>query len=318
MKLSLALLAAVSYAGRIKEKSTLQEKEDKFKEKELVQEGEWDTQEDYDHMAFAGEDEYKTFDDLSPDEAKEKLGHLVDKMDKNLDGTVTEEELTIWIHYVQTKYIYDDTERQYEENDLNKDGKITWDEYKEHTYGFLSADEMQNEEDDGFSYEQMMTRDERRFKQADQENKGYLSKDDLTAFLHPEEYDHMKDMVIMETIEDIDKDSDGKISLTEYIGDMWLEEEDGEEPEWVEEERKQFHDFRDKDKSGFLEDEEVRNWILPSEYDHAEGEAKHLIESADSNQDGVLSKQEILDNHDVFVGSQATDWGDAIVRHDEF
>jgi len=67
-----------------------------------------------------------------------------------------------------------------------------------------------------------MSRDERRFKQADQENKGYLSKDDLTAFLHPEEYDHMKDMVIMETIEDIDKDSDGKISLTEYIGGKYF------------------------------------------------------------------------------------------------
>ena len=64
----------------------------------------------------------------------------------------------------------------------------------------------------------MLVRDERRFRQADQTNKGYLDKEDLTAFLHPEEYDHMKDMVIQETIEDIDKDGDGKISLTEYIG----------------------------------------------------------------------------------------------------
>ena len=64
----------------------------------------------------------------------------------------------------------------------------------------------------------MLVRDERRFKQADEKNKGYLDKDDLTAFLHPEEYDHMKEMVILETIEDIDKDQDGKISLAEYIG----------------------------------------------------------------------------------------------------
>ena len=74
------------------------------------------------------------------------------------------------------------------------------------------------EEDDGFSYASMLVRDERRFKQADEKNKGYLDKDDLTAFLHPEEYDHMKEMVILETIEDIDKDQDGKISLAEYIG----------------------------------------------------------------------------------------------------
>lgn len=318
MKLSLALLATVSFAGRIKE-NTFEKAEDKFAEKKLVKNiDKLEDPDDYDHAAFAGEEEYRTFDDLTPAEAKEKLGYLIDKMDKNGDSLVTEEELTVWIHYVQTKYIYDDTERQYEENDLDKDGKITWKEYEEHTYGFLSEEDMGKEEDDGFSYKQMMVRDERRFKQADQENKGYLNKDDLTAFLHPEEYDHMKEMVIMETIEDIDKDRDGKISLSEYIGDMWLEEDDGDEPEWVDEERRQFHDFRDKDNSGYLENEEVKNWILPSEYDHAEGEAKHLIESADSNQDGVLSKEEIVEHHDVFVGSQATDWGDAIVRHDEF
>ena len=93
-------------------------------------------------VAFAGEEEYRTFDDLTPAEAKEKLGYLIDKMDKNGDSLVTEEELTVWIHYVQTKYIYDDTERQYEENDLDKDGKITWKEYEEHTYGFLSEEDM--------------------------------------------------------------------------------------------------------------------------------------------------------------------------------
>ena len=56
----------------------------------------------------------------SPEEAKEKLGHLVDKMDSNSDGQVDEKELTMWIHYVQTKYIYDDTERQWEENDKER------------------------------------------------------------------------------------------------------------------------------------------------------------------------------------------------------
>ena len=56
----------------------------------------------------------------SPEEAKEKLGHLVDKMDSNSDGQVDEKELTMWIHYVQTKYIYDDTERQWEENDKDR------------------------------------------------------------------------------------------------------------------------------------------------------------------------------------------------------
>ena len=87
-------------------------------------------------------DEFATVDDLSKEEIDEKLGALAAKMDKNGDGEITQEELTMWIHYVQTKYIYDDTERQWEENDKNGDGQITWDEYKEHTYGFLTEEEL--------------------------------------------------------------------------------------------------------------------------------------------------------------------------------
>lgn len=51
--------------------------------------------------------------------------------------------------------------------------------------------------DDGFSYRQMMARDERRFKMADQNKDLKADKEEFTAFLHPEEYDHMKDIVVL-------------------------------------------------------------------------------------------------------------------------
>ena len=35
-------------------------------------------------------------------------------------------------------------------------------------------------------------------------------------------------------------------------------------------------------------------------------------------QDKRLTKAEILDHQDLFVGSQATDFGDYLTRHDEF
>lgn len=41
----------------------------------------------------------------------------------------------------------------------------------------------------------------------------------------------------------------------------------------------------------------------------AESEANHLIVSSDDNQDGKLSVDEIVDHHDIFVGSEATDFG---------
>lgn len=42
----------------------------------------------------------------------------------------------------------------------------------------------------------MLTRDERRFKTADRDADGIATREEFTAFLHPEEYDHMKDVVV--------------------------------------------------------------------------------------------------------------------------
>lgn len=50
--------------------------------------------------------------------------------------------------------------------------------------------------DDGFNYKQMMVRDERRFKMADKDGDLAATKEEFTAFLHPEEYDYMKDIVV--------------------------------------------------------------------------------------------------------------------------
>lgn len=56
-----------------------------------------------------------------------------------------------------------------------------------------------------------------------------------------------------------------------------------DEPSWVQSEREQFTQFRDKDKSGFMEFEEIKRWILPDDYDNSEAEAKHLIYESDVN-----------------------------------
>ncbi len=170
----------------------------------------------------------------------------------------------------------------------------------------------------------MENRDRRRWDLADEDKDGKLTKTEFSNFLHPEEAEHMRDIVVQETLEDIDRDGDGKISLDEYIGDMYnkdsSEEEDNEatEPEWVTEERKQFEKHRDLNGDGYMDVEEVKAWIIPPDFDHSEAEAKHLIHESDADSDGKLTKEEILDKYDLFVGSQATDFGEALTRHDEF
>ena len=43
----------------------------------------------------------------------------------------------------------------------------------------------------------MVKRDERKFRKADTNNDGKLTKEEFAAFLHPDEHDHMKDIVVL-------------------------------------------------------------------------------------------------------------------------
>ena len=71
----------------------------------------------------------------------------------------------------------------------------------------------------------MEERDHRRWNLADLDHDGELNREEFSAFLHPEDQDHMKDIVVTETLEDIDKDGDGSINVDEYIGDMYRDDE---------------------------------------------------------------------------------------------
>lgn len=65
---------------------------------------------------------------------------------------------------------------------------------------------------------------------------------------------------------------------------MWPNRENAdEEPEWVKNERKQFVNYRDKSKDGKLDKTEVKDWLLPENFDHAKAEAKHLIYETDDD-----------------------------------
>ncbi|XP_050362663.1 calumenin-B [Nymphalis io] len=276
----------------------------------------------FDHDAFLGEDQAKSFDQLSPEESKRRLGVIVDKIDADKDGFVSLVELKDWIRYTQKRYIEEDVDRHWKQHNPNNDDLITWETYRKNVYGFMegmSESDLKNNE--GFTYTNLLKRDRRRWHYADSDKDDALNRTEFGGFLHPEDHGSMRDIVVLETLEDIDKDKDGKVSLEEYIGDMYKPEE-GEtiedEPDWVKQEREQFAGYRDTNKDGFMDEHEVKDWIAPPEFDHAEAEARHLVFEADSDADEKLTKEEILEKYDLFVGSQATDFGEALARHDEF
>lgn len=85
----------------------------------------------------------------------------------------------------------------------------------------MDTEELEKE-NEGFTYKGIFERDRRRWAAADSNEDNYLTKEEFLAFLHPEETPHMRDLVVLEALEDIDKDKDKKISLEEYIGKFML------------------------------------------------------------------------------------------------
>lgn len=77
-------------------------------------------------------------------------------------------------------------------------------------YNFLEEDE--------FDYKEMLIRDRRRWKMVDVDKDNKVIKEEYIVFFYLEEYDYMKDVVIDEILEDIDKDGDGFVFIDEYLG----------------------------------------------------------------------------------------------------
>ena len=61
---------------------------------------------------------------------------------------------------------------------------------------FTPENEDQGAEKGGYNYRDMMRRDQRRWTRADQNGDNELSKEEFSDFLHPEEAEHMKDVII--------------------------------------------------------------------------------------------------------------------------
>jgi hypothetical protein len=223
MKTRLCLFLCL-LAGSSLSVPTQRSDEREFKQKDLSDEKHYeDGQHDaeYDHEAFLGE-ESKKFDDLPPEEAKKRLGVIVEKIDKNQDKVVSKEELKDWIKHVSRRYIYEDADNQWPTHNTDGDEYISWDEWFRATYGHMAdTDKLDTLYDTRrkMTYQDMIDRDKKRFDAADEDGDGKLTRDEYAIFLHPEDSPHMRDVVISETMQDMDKDKDGFVDKDEYISE---------------------------------------------------------------------------------------------------
>jgi len=73
----------------------------------------------------------------------------------------------------------------------------------------------------------------------------------------------------------------------------------------------------DLNKDGKLDKGEVQRMVIPDSQQSADEEADHLIKETDTDKNGKLSKNEILEKYQTWVGSAATDFGKKVGVHDE-
>ncbi|THD20042.1 Reticulocalbin-1 [Fasciola hepatica] len=260
----------------------------------------------FDHQAILGTHEQAMqFRQLEPEEAKKRLARLVERMDTNQDGAVNKEELVDWIVHSFKLLDLESSRQRLKDRDENSDGAVSWAEYLHKTFGYseLEMDELKkNDGPETQAFVQSVEHEKVKFDSADLDKNGLLNETEYAAFEYPHNYPHMAPYEIIQTLKDFDRDKDEFISEEEYLQDSKMQ------PEALQIEKANFKRY-DKNGDGKLDKEELVNWVTPGFERTAVSEAEHLIMETDSDKDGQLSKDEILRQHELWVGSQATDYG---------
>ncbi|XP_007436196.2 reticulocalbin-2, partial [Python bivittatus] len=220
-------------------------------------------------------------------------------------------ELSSWIQQSFKHYVVEDAKQQFNQYDKDGDGRVSWEEYNIQMYDRVIdfEDDTTLEDAEEESFRQLHLKDKKRFQKANKDGAPGLDLDEFIAFEHPEEADYMKEFVIQEALEEHDKDGDGFVSIKEFLGDYRRDPTAREDPEWIVVEKDRFRNDYDKDKDGQLDPKELLTWVVPNNEGIAQEEAVHLLDEMDLDGDRKLTENEILENQDLFLNSEATDYG---------
>ena len=161
-----------------------------------------------------------------------------------------------------------------------------------------------------------------KFSIADADKDGRLSQKEFGVFVHPDRHEEMMQHLIRDQLSRYDVDGDGRISLEEYMSELWRQlvivvernhllsfshththiplpslspsfsptehynpagKSLDDMPDWIKSEQREFEQKLDANKDGFLDEEEMQQWIAPNDEEFINEEVEHLLGSMDDN-----------------------------------
>lgn len=248
------------------------------------------------------------------------------KADSNANGVLELNELSSWIT-VKTK---EHLTLALKENifffttiDQNpRNGVVSWDEFhryflKQHGYDDKFIENHKHSHK-GLPRElkEAIMRDKAAWSEAARDNPEQLTLDEFLAFRHPESSHATILNIVEETIARLDIDGDAQLTKDEFTDPEINEVPEDMTPEQYRQDRLKDFGNADEDKNDIVDRKELLRYIDPRNMHHAEKEALNLLSAADTNQDGVLTLLEVLNQRELFMASKMVDAAKSF--HDEF
>lgn len=220
----------------------------------------------------------------------EQIRTVHSAVDKNGDGRISLAEVMEHSDKIKKLMAQKDTHELLKEMDTDNDGKLSLTELMKDLEP-MPEDDPENLEATK-KYKDLETA---KFEIADENGDGFLQVHELSSYFYPDTNPGILELLAKTTLKERDLDGDGKLSFQEFSEDTTAQEDSGEN-------HFEFQQF-DKDGDGKLNLEELK--VSESGRHHTEKTMQSLIEIADQDNDGHVTREELDAAKEMLVTTDA-------------
>jgi len=277
--------------------------------------------------AFEETDDYLGDDPQTGLTDQEMVEELIYSLDEDGDGLAGPWEIHDWILWVEDIFHQHEVDNNWHslsvETQKDDSDDISWSDYqsKVNPHGIQTAKQRRRE-----------TQERRRWNHADDDGNDKLNKKEYKFFLFPQLFTNLDGtgdraggggIMVMEAFDNLDTDLNGRISQAEFMAQFdhgpeeVMRRRSDEEGEGIDQgnEARLFRDSLDTNSDGWLDLEEMAEYVEPTGFVQAKSEVVYLFQLLDEDRSLDISPKEIMNRPQAFLSSQVTQYGRIYSQH---